>query len=65
MEKQTAASSTASATTAIVGEVDLNPSTIHLTIIETSDGIIGFFAISESDKTESARAASVAIAHHD
>jgi len=59
-------SATATATRATtVGKVDLDPTTIEVLFVESSDGSIGHRVGAEGDETEPARAAGVTIAHHD
>ena len=71
---QTSSSSSSSSTTSTaaaaaaavaVGKIDPDPSAIELLLVETFDGGISLLAATECDETEAARAAGVAISHHD
>jgi len=58
--------STAAAAAAVaVGKIDPDPSAIELLLVEAFDGGVSLLAATECDETEAARAAGVAISHHD
>lgn len=57
--------STTSASTAGVGEVDTDVPAVQLLLVEAVDGTLCLTGRAEGDETEAARAAGIAIAHHD
>lgn len=56
-------SSTTRATS--VGEVDADPATVELLLVETGDSVVGLNRRGVGDEAEATRASGVAIAHHD
>lgn len=57
--------STTSASTASVSEVDTDVPAVELLLVEAVDGTLCLTGRAEGDETEAARAAGIAIAHHD
>lgn len=58
--------STATPTTAAaVGKIDFDRTIVKLLPVKTFNGSLGLPGIAEGDKTETARAAGITIAHHD